>query len=73
MIRFLLNLYSLILVVDAILSYLPTVRAQVWAQKIKRTADFTLNPIRKILPPDLPFDVSPIVVILALRVVMALW
>ena len=67
MIRAILNLYILVLVVDAILSYLPQFKNHIWAQKIKQAADFTLVPMRRVLPRDLPFDVSPIAVILLIK------
>lgn len=73
MIRALLNLYILILVVDTILSYLPQFRNTPWGLKIKKVADFSLAPIRKVLPPDLPFDISPIIVILLVKLIEALW
>ena len=73
MIRALLDFYILILIVDAILSYVPSMRRQIWAQKIKKVADFTCAPIRRYLPPDLPFDVSPLVVIVLIKLIQALW
>ncbi len=73
MIRALINLYILILIADVILSYLPQYRSTVWGQKIKKMADFTLSPIRRYLPPDLPFDISPLIVFLGLRMIMFLW
>ena len=73
MIRSLLNLYVLVLIIDVILSYLPQFRHQPWAQFIRKAADFTCKPIRKILPPDLPFDFSPMIVIMGLQLLKVLW
>jgi len=73
MIRLVLNLYVYILIADAILSYFPNIRHQEWVRFIKRLADFTLNPIRRYLPQDLPFDVSPIIVIILLQLLKLLW
>ena len=70
MIRSLINLYVLVLIIDVILSYLPQYRHQPWAQFIKKAADFTCKPIRQIMPPDLPFDFSGFIVIVALKVFM---
>ena len=72
-IRPLLHLVLILLIVDAILSYIPQVRQQVWAQKLKMGADFILNPIRKILPKDWPVDVSPLVVIIVVMLIEWLW
>lgn len=73
MIRILIKIYIFLLILDSILSYLPQYQNHPWAKMIKRGANFTLDPIRKVLPRDLPFDLSPLVVILILNVIMALW
>jgi len=73
MIRALINLYMILIIIDTILSYLPQFRAQQWAMYIKKAADFTLNPVRKYMPKDLPVDVSPVVLIVALMLIQVLW
>jgi len=73
MIRFFLNLYIIVLIVDAILSFFPQLRHQQAVIYLRQAADFSCKPIRKLLPPDLPFDFSPIVVILAIQLIKALW
>lgn len=73
MIRFLIDIYIFILVSDVILSYFPQYRYKNWAMHIKKVSDFTCNPVRKLLPPDLPFDFSPMVVIIFLKLIEALW
>ncbi|MCT4642727.1 MAG: YggT family protein [Bacteriovoracaceae bacterium] len=73
MIRFIIKIYIYIVILDAILSYFPQVKNQAWAKNIKKIADYTLNPIRKIMPNDLPFDLSPLVLILLLNFVMLIW
>lgn len=73
MIRMLINLYILVLFIDVILSYLPQFRSQPWAVWIKKIADFTCRPIRQMLPPDLPFDFSPLIVIFVLNLVKFAW
>ena len=47
MIRAILNIYIILLIVDAVLSYFPQFNQSNWAKKIKMLADLTLNPIRK--------------------------
>ena len=73
MIRFLIDIYIFILIADVVLSYLPQFRSQQWAVYIRKAGDFTCKPIRQILPPDLPFDPSPMIVIFALKIIEALW
>lgn len=73
MIRLVLYAYMLVIILDAILSFIPQLRQQQWAQSIKNAADFTLNPIRKLLPPDLPVDPSPLVVLVLINLLMRLW
>ena len=68
-----LEFYVLILIVDALLSYFPQARRHIVGQKIKFAADLTCKPIRKVLPGDLPFDISPIIVIVGISVLKALW
>lgn len=73
MIRVLIDLYTFLLIVDIILSYLPQYRHQPIVSNIRRAADFTCAPIRRWLPRDLPFDFSPIIVIALLKLVEVLW
>tara|TARA_Y100001934_G_C11572969_1_gene415295 strand:- start:200 stop:358 length:159 start_codon:yes stop_codon:yes gene_type:complete len=44
-----------------------------WARMVNKLAGYSLNPVRKILPPDLPFDFSPVVVLIILQLIPALW
>lgn len=73
MIRFLLNLYVYLLIIDAVMSFFPHLRRHYIVANIRKAADFTCAPVRKLLPRDLPLDFSPIVVILAIYLIMALW
>ena len=73
MIRIVLNVYIIILIVDALLSFLPKYKNHPWSLQVKKLADFSLKPVRKMLPPDLPFDFSPLVVILFIQILKALW
>lgn len=73
MIRFIIKIYIFVLIADMVLSYFPQLRHNVVVQYIRKAADFTEAPVRKLLPNDLPFDFSPLVVILLLNLFMALW
>lgn len=73
MIRAILNLYIFVIIIDAILSYFPQFRHHEWARQIRKLANFTLDPVRKLLPRDLPLDFSPLVVIIVIQMIMALW
>lgn len=63
MIRFLIRFYTVLLMSDAILSFFPQTMQHNWRRKLKKICDYSCNPIRKILPPGLPFDFSPMIVI----------
>lgn len=73
MIRFVIRIYIYLIILDAILSYFPQFREQSWAKTLKQIADVTQKPIRKLLPADLPFDVTPLIVIFLLNLLMLLW
>lgn len=73
LIRSLLDIYILILIADVVLSYLPQFRSHDIAKLINKAANYSLDPIRKVLPEDLPFDLSPIVAILLINLLQALW
>lgn len=77
MIRFVIDLYILVIVVDAVLSFLPQLRRETWVLYIRQISGYSLNPVRKILqrylPDALPFDISPLIVILLLKLFVALF
>jgi YggT family protein len=73
MIRTILDLYVLVLIADVVLSYLPQYRRVPAVVYIRAAANFTCRPIKKLLPKDLPFDFSPLIVIFALNLIKALW
>lgn len=74
MIRTIIDIYILVLIIDVILSYLPQFKGHPFAIKIKQFSDFTCAPVRRFLPKlDIPFDISPIVVIGALKLLELLW
>lgn len=73
LIRLVINLYVLVLFASVILSYIPSLRHHPIVMKINQAADWTCKPIRKLLPPDLPFDFSPLIVFFLLRLVVFLF
>lgn len=73
MIRLLIDIYILVIIVDAILSFFPQLRFNQIVLTLRKLADFTQKPIRKYLPADVPFDPSPLIVILLLNLIKALW
>jgi YggT family protein len=77
MIRFIIDLYILIIVIDAVLSFLPQLRQEVWVLYIRQISGYSVNPVRKLLrryiPDSLPFDISPLIVILGLKLFVALF
>ena len=73
MIRLLIQLYILILIINAFLSYVPSLRTQDWATQINKVSELTCRYVRPYMPKDLPFDISPVVVIILLNLIMALW
>jgi YggT family protein len=72
MIRLLIDVYIGMIIVDAILSYFPQYKNKSWALKLRKVVDFSCAPIRRLLPPDLPFDFSPLVVILGIQLLIFL-
>ena len=73
MIRALIDLYIFILILNVILSYIPQARGHEVAIKIKRIADYSCSPIRKMLPQDSAFDFSTVLVIFGLNLLKFLW
>lgn len=73
MIRGLINIYIIITIAEAILSYVPQVKSQQWYKTLKQITDATQAPIRKVLPQDIPVDLSPLIVIFLLNLVKILW
>ena len=73
MIRFILNIYSFIIIADVVLSYMPQYRGEAWAKMVRRLAGYTLNPIRRFMPEDLPVDISPMIVLIIIQLLPSLW
>jgi len=74
MIRFLIYLYTWLIIVDAVLSYIPDLKQQPWAKKIHQLVEYSVAPIRKLLPAnDLPIDIAPLIVIVLLQIIIRIW
>jgi len=73
LIRFFIYLYVWIIIIDIVLSYFPQFKNASWAKKIRDLADITCKPIRGLMPKGLPFDFSPLVVIIALQLLVVLF
>lgn len=68
MIRLLIRFYTVLLMIDAILSFFPETNKYPWRAKLKKICDYTCAPVRRFLPNHLPFDFSPMIVIFLLYV-----
>ena len=70
----LIEIFILLLIVDAVISFVPNpdVQRHPLVLQLRRITDAPQKPIRQLLPPDMPFDPSPIVVILLLRMLAAM-
>jgi YggT family protein len=73
MIRVLLNVYILIVILDAILSFFPQFSKNQYRLYLKKISDYGLGPIRNKLPQNLPFDFSPLVLIALVQILILLW
>ena len=72
-IRTILQIYIYALICDSILSFFPDLQKHNWRRQLKRICDYSCDPLRRILPPNLPFDFSPLLVILLINFFMFLW
>jgi len=72
-IRFVIDIYIMVIVADIILSYLPQFKREKWAILVHQASDFICRPIRSVLPRELPFDFSPMIAILLLNLLVYLF
>jgi YggT family protein len=72
LINFILQSYIFILIADTIFSYLPQWHFKAPVRFIKKLADFSLAPIRKKLPEEIPIDLSPLIAISVIQILLAL-
>ena len=69
----LLDLYSLVVLMAVIISWIHLDRRQPLAAIVYRLTEPVLAPIRRVLPPVAGLDFSAMVVLIALRVLRRLW
>jgi uncharacterized protein YggT (Ycf19 family) len=69
-----INVYMLVIIADAIVSYLPQYKNKEWAIKLSGLAGYSLSPVRRILPPNsMNIDISPFIVLMVLSLLKVLW
>ncbi len=78
MIRMLINTYCVLLIVDAVIAYIPAWKEMKWRQMLKLCADWGLRPIRQHLKPwavneTIHIDLSPIAFFAITRIIFFLW
>ena len=73
MVRLFFELFIMLIIADSIISFFPQARSHPVSKKLKEVMDYFLNPIRRALPANLPFDFSPLILILIVRVMMSLF
>jgi len=62
----LLNLYVIVMIVYALLSWVPSLRGR-WSDYVTMAVEPVLNPVRRIIPPLGGFDISFLIVIIFIR------
>ena len=72
MLIMLLDLYSLVLLASVVLSWVQVSDDNAFVKIIRQLTEPVLDPVRKIVPPVGGFDLSPVLVILALNLLKAL-
>ena len=70
MIDWALQIFIYITIADVIMSYLPDMRRQPWAQKLHQIADAPQKPLRDLLPQDMPIDPCPMIIIILCQMLM---
>ena len=74
MLAWLIEILILLIIVDAVVSFVPNpeIQRHPFVIQLRKLTELPQRPIRKLLPPNLPFDPSPLVIILLLRMIAAL-
>lgn len=70
MIDWVLQIFIYIIIADVLLSWVPDVRRQPWAQKLHQFANIPQKPIRDMLPKDIPLDPTPMIIIMLCQMLM---
>lgn len=68
-----LQIIIYITMADVLLSWIPDVRKQPWAQKLHEFANILQKPIRELFPKDIPIDPAPIIIIILCQILMYLF
>ena len=73
MIAAILEIFILLTFIDVIIGFVPDekIRRHPVVVQLRAIVDVPQRPIRNLLPPNIPFDPSPMVVILVLRMVIS--
>ena len=74
MLHALINIFILMVLADAVISFVPnpSVQRHPVVIQLRKIVDVPQRPIRQLLPPNIPFDPSPLVIILLLRMIEAM-
>jgi YggT family protein len=74
MLHALINIFILMVLADAVISFVPNpnVQRHPVVIQLRKIVDVPQRPIRQLLPPNFPFDPSPLVIILLLRMIEAM-
>ena len=70
MIDWVLQIFIYITIADVLMSWVPDVKGQPWAQKLHHIADAPQKPIREMLPKDMPIDPCPMIIIIICQMLM---
>lgn len=70
MLVFVINLFIFLTIIDAFGSFIPELNRNEYYLKLHQLVEIPQKPIRKMLPPNLPFDLAPMVVIVFLRLLI---
>lgn len=70
MIDAILQMFIYVIIVDVLLSWVPDVRRQKWAQTLHKIADAPQKPIRERLPQNMPLDPTPMIIIILIQMLM---
>lgn len=73
MIRLAIELYSFVIIADAILSWAPQFEREPWRLYVKKAAGFMVEPIRKMMPDGIGFDFSHLIALIILQLIPTLW
>ncbi len=73
MIDLVLQMFIYVTIADVLLSWVPDLRQQAWAQKLHQFANVPQKPIRDMLPKDIPMDPSPMIIIILCQMLMFLF